>query len=152
LSKFKGNETNQRDQDSATEEGKSHTRRNHQARQGFSKANGEADCRYQKRFESKYSFLIYPTPFMPTFLRNSGMNLLTLTVAVRMWLQTANIARPEGDFTGQDSAALLRYIIPWDRDRLIVELYAERIRTVVKRALLREEAIMVVAYPVFHAN
>ena len=40
----------------------------------------------------------------------------------------------------------------WTPDRLLVELYAERIRSVVKRALSREESILVVAYPVYHAT
>ena len=40
----------------------------------------------------------------------------------------------------------------WIRDRLLIELYAERMRTVVKRALSREEAILVVAYQVSHAE
>ena len=39
----------------------------------------------------------------------------------------------------------------WERDRLLVELYAERIRIVVKRALAQEETVLVVVYPVFHA-
>jgi hypothetical protein len=40
----------------------------------------------------------------------------------------------------------------WVRDRLLIELYADRMRTVVKRALSREEAILVVVYPVSHAE
>ena len=40
----------------------------------------------------------------------------------------------------------------WVRDRLLIQTYAERIRTVVKRALSREESILVVAYPVTHAE
>ena len=39
----------------------------------------------------------------------------------------------------------------WDRDRLIVEQYAERIRIVVRRSLPREEAILVAFYPVYHS-
>lgn len=40
----------------------------------------------------------------------------------------------------------------WVRDRLVLEQYADRMRTVVKRTLSREEAILVVAYPVAHAE
>ena len=40
----------------------------------------------------------------------------------------------------------------WTRDRLLMELYAERIRNVVWRALSEEESVLVVAYPVYHAN
>ena len=40
----------------------------------------------------------------------------------------------------------------WVRDRLLVEQYADRMRIVVKRALSREEAILVVVCPVSHAE
>jgi hypothetical protein len=40
----------------------------------------------------------------------------------------------------------------WERDRLIVEQYAERIRSVVQRALAREESILAAFYPVYHAE
>ena len=40
----------------------------------------------------------------------------------------------------------------WIRDRLLIELYADRMRTVVKRALAREESILVTAYRVSHAE
>ncbi|MDX6529364.1 MAG: hypothetical protein QOH41_1654 [Blastocatellia bacterium] len=40
----------------------------------------------------------------------------------------------------------------WERDRLLVELYAERIRTVVERALAQEETVLVAVYPVYHAT
>lgn len=40
----------------------------------------------------------------------------------------------------------------WNKDRLTIELYAERLRTVVKRALFREESILIAAYPVFHED
>jgi hypothetical protein len=39
----------------------------------------------------------------------------------------------------------------WERDRLLVELYAERIRSVVKLALAQEETVLVAVYPVYHA-
>jgi hypothetical protein len=39
----------------------------------------------------------------------------------------------------------------WERDRLLVELYVERIRSVVKRALAQEETVLVAVYPVYHA-
>jgi hypothetical protein len=40
----------------------------------------------------------------------------------------------------------------WDRDRLIIEQYAERIRSAVQRALAREESILAAFYPVYHAE
>ena len=40
----------------------------------------------------------------------------------------------------------------WVRDRALIERYADRMQTVVKRALAREESILVVAYPVSHAQ
>ena len=40
----------------------------------------------------------------------------------------------------------------WIRDRLLIQLYADRMRTVIRRALSREESILVVAYPVSHAE
>ena len=38
----------------------------------------------------------------------------------------------------------------WFRDRLTIELYAQRIRLLVERALLTEESILVLVYPVYH--
>ena len=40
----------------------------------------------------------------------------------------------------------------WERDRLVVEQYAERIRSVVHRSLAEEESILVVVYPVYHSE
>jgi hypothetical protein len=40
----------------------------------------------------------------------------------------------------------------WTRDRVLIEGYAESMQTVVKRALSREESILVVAYPVSHSE
>jgi hypothetical protein len=40
----------------------------------------------------------------------------------------------------------------WIRDRALIEGYADRMQTVVKRALSREESILVVAYPVSHSE
>lgn len=39
----------------------------------------------------------------------------------------------------------------WQRDRLILEQYAERIRGIVKRVLEEEQSILVAVYPVYHA-
>lgn len=39
----------------------------------------------------------------------------------------------------------------WARDRLTIELYAERLRLVVQRALSQEESILVAIHPVYHA-
>jgi hypothetical protein len=38
----------------------------------------------------------------------------------------------------------------WSRDKLTIELYAQRIRLVVQRALTTEESILVLVYPVYH--
>ena len=38
----------------------------------------------------------------------------------------------------------------WARDRLLIESYVARARAVVRRALSREESILVVVFPVFH--
>jgi hypothetical protein len=40
----------------------------------------------------------------------------------------------------------------WERDRLIIEQYAERIRGVVHRSLAREESVLVVVYSVYHSD
>jgi hypothetical protein len=39
----------------------------------------------------------------------------------------------------------------WDRDRLIVELYAERLKEIVTTALSKEEAILITVSPIYHA-
>ena len=38
----------------------------------------------------------------------------------------------------------------WNRDRLLIEQYAEGIQSVVQKALSGEEAILVAVYPVYH--
>ena len=38
----------------------------------------------------------------------------------------------------------------WFQDKLTIELYAERLRLVVQHALTKEEAVLVVVYPVYH--
>jgi hypothetical protein len=40
----------------------------------------------------------------------------------------------------------------WERDRLVVEQYAERMRRVVHRTLAKEESILIVVYPVYHSE
>ena len=40
----------------------------------------------------------------------------------------------------------------WERDRLVVEYHAERIRRAVKKALVKEESVLVAAYPVYHTE
>ena len=40
----------------------------------------------------------------------------------------------------------------WERDRLIVEQYAEPITNTVRRALAQEECILVAVYSVYHAD
>ena len=39
----------------------------------------------------------------------------------------------------------------WVRDRLELELYAERLRAIVRRALPTEETILIAIHPVYHA-
>lgn len=40
----------------------------------------------------------------------------------------------------------------WERDRQVLEQYAEGLRDVVQRALNKEEAILIATYPVYHAE
>ena len=40
----------------------------------------------------------------------------------------------------------------WKRDRLIIEQYAERVRSAVQGALAGEESILAAFYPVYHAE
>ena len=92
-----------------------------------------------------------PDPIYANILEELG-NELTYAYGGCPRVATNGKYRSSGGVILPDKIQLLFSSFLGDRDRLIVELYAERIRTVVKRALLREEAIMVVAYPVFHAN
>jgi len=39
----------------------------------------------------------------------------------------------------------------WERDRLIIEQYSDRLRLVVRRSLQQEESILVAIYPVYHS-
>ena len=38
----------------------------------------------------------------------------------------------------------------WERDRLIVEQYAERLRSAVQGSLVQEESILACVYPIYH--
>ena len=40
----------------------------------------------------------------------------------------------------------------WERDRLVIEYHAERIRNAVRKALVQEESVLVATYPVYHAE
>ena len=40
----------------------------------------------------------------------------------------------------------------WERDRLVIEYHAERIRNAVRKALVKEESVLVATYPVYHAE
>jgi hypothetical protein len=40
----------------------------------------------------------------------------------------------------------------WERDRLVIEYHAERIRSAVRKALVQEESVLVATYPVYHAE
>ncbi|HEX3230143.1 MAG TPA: hypothetical protein VHQ95_14300 [Pyrinomonadaceae bacterium] len=94
-----------------------------------------------------------PDPVYASILEELG-NELTYAYGGCTVVATSGKYRSSEGLILPDKIQLLFSDTPflWDRDRLMVELYAERIRTVVKRSLSREEAIMVVAYPVFHAN
>lgn len=94
-----------------------------------------------------------PDPVYASILEELG-NELTYAYGGCTVVSTNGKYRSSGGLILPDKIHLLFSDTPflWVRDRLIVELYAERIRTVVKRALAREEAIMVVAYAVFHMN
>jgi hypothetical protein len=70
------------------------------------------------------------------------------------------IIQPTGKYRSSDGLILPDKIqllfsdtaFSWMHDRLLLDLYAERIQIVVKRALSQEESVLVVVYPVYHAN
>ena len=40
----------------------------------------------------------------------------------------------------------------WEKDRKVIEQYAQELQNVVERALEKEEAILIAVYPVFHVD
>ena len=40
----------------------------------------------------------------------------------------------------------------WDKDRFLIERYAEGLRQVVQQVLSNEEAILIAVYPVYHVE
>jgi hypothetical protein len=40
----------------------------------------------------------------------------------------------------------------WNKDRKVIERYANELRDVVRRALEQEEAVLIVVYPVYHVE
>ena len=94
-----------------------------------------------------------PDPVYASILEELG-NELTYAYGGCTILATSGKYRSSGGLILPDKVQLLFSDTPfvWGRDRFTVEQYAERIRIVVKRALSQEESILVVAYPVFHAN
>jgi len=94
-----------------------------------------------------------PDPVYASILEELG-NETTYAYGGCTVLSTSGKYRSSSGLILPDTVYLLFSDTPflWSRDLLTVELYAERIRTVVKRALSREESILVAVYPVFHAS
>jgi hypothetical protein len=93
-----------------------------------------------------------PDPIYGNILEHLG-NELTYAYGGSTAIATTGKYRSSDGLISPDKVNLLFFDTPflWERDRLLVELYAERIRSVVKRALAQEETILVAAYPVYHA-
>jgi hypothetical protein len=70
----------------------------------------------------------------------------------------STVIRAEGKYHSSDRSILPDKVnllfsdtpFVWSRDKLTIELYAQRLRLVVQRALTTEESILVLVYPVFH--
>ena len=70
----------------------------------------------------------------------------------------STVIRAEGKYRTSDGSILPDKVnllfsdtpFEWSRDRLTIELYAQRIRLVVQKALTSEESILVLFYPVCH--
>lgn len=70
----------------------------------------------------------------------------------------STLLRCEGKYRSSDGSILPDKVnllfsdtpFVWNRDRLTIELYAQRLRIVVQRALTSEESVLVLVYPVFH--
>jgi len=93
-----------------------------------------------------------PDPIYGNILEQLG-NELTYAYGGSTIIATNGKYRSSDGLIFPDKVNLLFSDTPflWERDRLLVELYAERIRSVVKRALAQEETVLLVAYPVYHA-
>ncbi|MDX6403952.1 MAG: hypothetical protein QOH70_1407 [Blastocatellia bacterium] len=94
----------------------------------------------------------FPDPIYGTILEQLG-NELTYAYGGSTTIETNGKYRSSDGLISPDRVNLLFSDTPflWERDRLLIELYAERIRSVVKRALSQEETVLVAVYPVYHA-
>lgn len=91
-------------------------------------------------------------PIYGNILEQVG-NELTYAYGGSTTIATNGKDRSSEGFIFPDRVNLLFSDTPfrWERDRLLRELYAERIRSVVNRALAQEETVLVAVYPVYHA-
>ena len=94
-----------------------------------------------------------PGPIYGSILEELG-NELTFAYGGCTSISTSGKFRLSNGVILPDKVNLLFSDTPflWERDRLVVEYHAERIRRVVRRALVQEESVMVAAYPVYHAD
>ena len=93
-----------------------------------------------------------PDPIYANILDQLG-NELTYSYGGSTTIATNGKYRSSDGTMFPDKVNLLFSDTPflWERDRLLVELYVERIRSVVKRARAQEETVLVAVYPVYHA-
>ena len=93
-----------------------------------------------------------PDPIYGNILEQLG-NELTYSYGGSTTIATSGKYRSSDGLILPDKVNLLFSDTPflWEQDRLLVELYVERIRRVVKRALAQEETVLVAVYPVYHA-
>ncbi|MEW6211058.1 MAG: hypothetical protein AB1631_22025 [Acidobacteriota bacterium] len=68
--------------------------------------------------------------------------------------QTSGKYRSETGVILPDKVNLLFTDTPfeWEKDRSIIEHYAQELQNVVQRALEKEEAILIAVYPVYHVD
>ena len=68
--------------------------------------------------------------------------------------QTSGKYRSDSGVILPDKVYLLFTDTPfdWEKDRKIIEQYAHELQQVVSKALEKEEAILIAAYPVFHVE
>ena len=93
-----------------------------------------------------------PDPIYGNILEQLG-NELTYAYGGSTTIATNGKYRSSDGLIFPDNVNVLFSDTPflWERDRLFAELYADRIRSVVKRALAQEESVLVAIYPVYHA-
>jgi hypothetical protein len=94
-----------------------------------------------------------PDPIYGSLLEQLG-NELTYAYGGCTTIATSGKYRSSDELIFPDKVYLLfsDTFFLWGRDRLTIELYAERIRSVVQRALAEEESVLVAAYSVYHAE